>query len=465
MFSIVGFENQSGEKSLENVKLRHLLRYQEIAAVLIRNGLGFIFFEYLGLGSKWTNAGVDLIQLGQRIRQILGELGPVFIKIGQFASTRPDIIPKPILRELEKLQDKAPPIPFAEIKLIVEKELGAPLHGLFAEFEPTPLATASIGQVHYAILHNGESVAVKVQRLNIMTVIQTDLEIMKDIIPLIEQRFPKLKNYSLQGFLREFSGWLEKELNYRIEGDNAEKIAEGFFKGSEVIIPRIYWDFTTKRVLTMAYVEGVKLNDRQKIADLNYDRKKIADNLSKALFLQILRGDYFHGDPHPGNIFILPGEKIAFVDFGIAGNLTGETKCRFANLISALTRSNTNNMVKALLELGAEPQNIDHNLLRQELDRMVKKHLNVPISHVSLPELVDDLSHMAFCYRIKIPADFILLGKSLLTLEGIIHELNPATSMAELAKQFRDLFIKEQFTHFLRMPSFIINRIRTRLKL
>jgi ubiquinone biosynthesis protein len=442
---------------VENVKLRHLLRYQEIVAVLIRNGFGFILFEYMGLGSKWTNADVDLIQLGQRIRQILGELGPVFIKIGQFASTRPDIFPKPILRELEKLQDKAPPIPFAEIKLIVEKELGAPINGLFYKFDPTPLATASIGQVHYAILHNGESVAVKVQRLNIRTVIQTDLEIMKDIVPLIEQRFPKLKDYSLQGFLREFSGWLEKELDYRIEGNNAEKIAEGFKKDPLVFIPRIYWDFTTKRVLTMAYVDGVKLNDLQKIADLNYDRKKIADNISKALFLQILRGGYFHGDPHPGNIFILPGEKIAFVDFGITGNLTGETKRRFANLIRALTRSNTNSMVKALLELGAEPRNIDHNLLRQELDRMVKKHLNVPISHISLPELVNDLSHMTFYYRIEIPSDFILLGKSLLILEGIIHELNPSMCMAELAKQFRYLFIKERLSHFLRVPSFIRN--------
>jgi Predicted unusual protein kinase len=418
----------------------------------------------MGLRSKWTNANVDLIQLGQRIRQTLGELGPVFIKIGQFASTRPDIIPKPIIRELEKLQDEAPLIRFAEIRLMVEEELGAPIKELFHEFDPTPLAAASIGQVHYAVLHTGESVVVKVQRLNITTVIRTDLEIMKDIITLIEQRFPKAKDYSLQSILREFSGWLEKELDYRIEGNNAEKIAKEFKKNPQVIIPRIYWDFTTKRVLTMAYVDGVKLNDQQKIAALNYDRKTIAVNISKALFLQILRDGCFHGDPHPGNIFVLSGGRIAFVDFGIVGNLTQEMKHRFANLFSALTRSNTNSMVKALLELGVESQNIDQDRLRLDLDRMVKKHLNVPISQISLPELFNDLLHMAFCHRIEIPSDFILLGKSLLTLEGIIHELNPSICMAELAKQFRYLFIKERLSLFLRVPSFIINGIRTQLK-
>jgi ubiquinone biosynthesis protein len=392
---------------------------------------------------------MDLIQLGQRIRQTLGELGPVFIKIGQFASTRPDIIPKPILRELEKLQDEAPLIHFTEISQMVKEELGAPITELFREFDPKPLASASIGQVHYAVLHSGESVVVKVQRLNVTTVIRTDLEIMKDIITLLEQRFPKAKDYSLQSILREFSGWLEKELDYRIEGNNAEKIAKGFKKNPQVVIPRIYWDFTTKRVLTMSYVDGVKLNDQQKITTLNYDRKTIAVNISKALFLQILRDGCFHGDPHPGNIFVLSGGRIAFVDFGIVGNLTREMKRRFADLMSALIRSNTNSMVKALLELGVELQNIDQDRLRLDLDRLVKKHFNAPVSQVSLTELVNDLLQMAFCYRIEIPSNFILLGKSLLTLEGIIHELNPSICLAELVKQFRYLFIKERLLRYL----------------
>ncbi|MHB8127251.1 MAG: ABC1 kinase family protein [Desulfitobacteriaceae bacterium] len=433
---------------MENVTLRHLRRYQEIISVLIRNGFGFILFEYMRPGGKWTDTNVDLVQLGQRIRQALGELGPTFMKIGQFASTRPDIIPKPIIRELEKLQDKAPQIQFEDVRRMVEQELGTPIKELFREFEPLPLAAASIGQVHYAVLHTGEPVVVKVQRPHISKVIQTDLEIMKDIVTLIEQRLPKAKDYALHGMLGKFSGWLEKELDYTVEGTNAEKMAKGFKKDPQVIIPPIYWEFTTKRILTMAYVDGVLLNDRQKIAALHYDEKTIAAHISKVLLQQILRDGFFHGDPHPGNIFVLSGGRIAFIDFGIVGNLTPTMKRRFANLISALTRRNTKTMVKAMLQLGVVPQDVDPDRLRQDLDGIRKKHLDVPIGQTSLPELVNDLLNMAFYHRIEIPADFILLGKSLLTLEGIIHELNPSMSVAELAKPFRHQLIKERFSFF-----------------
>lgn len=428
--------------------VRHFRRYQEIVSVLIRNGFGFILFEHLGLGSNGSPADVDLAQLGKRVRQALGELGPTFMKIGQFASTRPDIIPKPVLKELEQLQDRAPLIRFEDVRRTVEQELGDPIKRLFREFDPSPLAAASIGQVHYAVLHTGEAVVVKVQRPNISTVIQTDLEILKDIVTLIEQRLPKAKDYALHGMLGEFSRWLEKELDYTAEGKNAEKMAKGFERDPQVIIPRIFWEFTTRRVLTMAYVDGVKLNDRQKIAALHYDEKTIAAHISKALLQQILRDGFFHGDPHPGNVFVLSGGRIAFVDFGIVGNLTPVMKRRFANLISALTRRNTKSMVKAMLQLGVVPQNVDLDRLRQDLDGLRRKHLDVPIAQTSLPELVNDLLTMAFQHRIEVPSDFILLGKSLLTLEGIVHELDPTLSVADLAKPFRFQFIKESFFSF-----------------
>ena len=428
--------------------MRHFHRYQEIVSVLIRNGLGLMFIEQLSLRGNGTHTNLDLVQLGQRFRQALGELGPTFMKVGQFASTRPDIIPKPILRELEQLQDRAPLIRFEDIQRMIEKELGAPIKKLFRDFDPSPLAAASIGQVHYAVLPTGESVVVKVQRPNISLVIQTDLEIMQDIVTILEQRFPKAKDYALQGILREFSGWLSKELDYSTEGKNAEKIAKGFERDPLVIIPRIFWEFTSKRVLTMAYVEGVKLNDRQKIAALHYDRSMIAARLSKALLQQIIRDGFFHGDPHPGNIFVLSGERIAFVDFGIVGSLTPVMKRRFANLVSALTLRNTKSMVKALLQLGVVPQNVDSAQLRQDLDEIRRKHLDVPIAQTSFSELVNDLLNLTFKHRIEIPSDFILLGKSLLTLEGIVHEFDPTMSMVELAKPFRLQFIKERFITF-----------------
>lgn len=424
--------------------LRHFRRYQEIISVLIRNGFGFIFLEHMGLGGNGASRDEDLVQLGQRIRQALGELGPTFMKIGQFASTRPDIVPTQVLKELEQLQDRAPLIRSELVKRTIEQELGAPIAKLFREFDPSPLAAASIGQVHYAVLHTGESVVVKVQRPNISAMMQTDLEIIKNAITLLEQRFPRVKDYAPHGMLEEFSGWLEKELDYKAEGENAEKMAKGLQGNPQVIVPRIFWEFSTRHVLTMAYIDGVKLNDRQKIIDLHYDKKMIAARISKALFQQILRDGFFHGDPHPGNIFILSGGRIAFVDFGVVGNLSPIMKRRFANLICALTRRNTKTTIKAMLQLGVVPQEVDLDRLHQDIDRLRKKHLDVPIGETSIPDLVNDLLNTASHHRIEVPRDFILLGKSLLTLEGIVHELDPSMSLAELAKPFRYQLIKEQ---------------------
>lgn len=422
--------------------MRHLRRYQEIISVLIRNGFGFILFEQMASGRKGE---VNLVQLGRQIRRAFGELGPTFMKIGQFASTRPDIVPQPVMRELEQLQDRAPLIHFEQVRRTIEQELGSPIERLFREFTPSPLAAASIGQVHYAVLHTGEAVVVKIQRPNIAAVIQTDLEIIKGVISLIEKRLPGAADYALPEVLSQFSRWLEKELDYTIEGNNAEQIAKGFGSDPQVIIPRIFWKFTTSCVLTMEYIDGVRLNDRQKIIDLNFDRKLIAAQISKALLQQILKDGFFHGDPHPGNIFVLSGGRIAFVDFGIVGKLTPAMKRSLANLISSMVRRNSKAMVKAIQQLGNVPQNVDLSRLRQDMDKLCRKYLDLPLGQNSLPDFLNEILNTAFNYRIEIPSDFILVGKSLITLEGLVQELDPATSLAELVKPFRHEFIKEQF--------------------
>ncbi|WP_407312562.1 ABC1 kinase family protein [Desulfosporosinus sp. SB140] len=422
---------------------RHFGRYQEILSVLIRNGFGFILLENMGLGNQGVTE-VGMTRLGQRIRRVLSELGPTFVKIGQFASTRPDIIPRPIIKELEKLQDRVPQVPYEVIRRTVEQELGAPLQALFRDFNPSPIAAASIGQVHYALLKSGEPVAVKVQRPGIARVIQTDLEIIEEIIPLVERRFPNVKNYYLQGILGEFSRWLEHEQDYLREGKNAETIAKGFVKDPQVIFPSIFWSHTTRRVLTMSYVEGIKLNDREKILAL-YDGKKIAELLSHSLLLQIVRDGVFHGDPHPGNIMVLSEGKIGFVDFGIVGNLTSGMKRKLFNLIIALNRRNIKAMTKALLQLGLTPKNVEFQSLSQDLAEMYRKHLDVPIGQVALHKFVDDCMNLALRHELDLPPEFVLLGKSLLTLEGIIHDLDPTMSLAELVKPFRKRLVIEHF--------------------
>lgn len=400
--------------------LRHLRRYQEILTILIRNGFGFILLEQMGFANR-TSMAADLPQLGRRIRNTLCELGPTFIKIGQFASTRSDILPEPIVHELESLQDKVPPLAFSEVQQAIEQELGSPIPELFAEFDPFPLASASIGQVHRAVLPGGETVAVKIQRPHIQKVIHTDLEIIKDIIAVVEQRFPAVVGYALPEILDEFSQWLKRELDYIGEGKNAEKIAGNFKDDPHIVIPRIFWDFSTTRVLTMTYIDGIKLNDRSRLASLPCDKSLIARRLNKAMLQQIIRDGLFHGDPHPGNIFVLPDGKIAFVDFGIVGRLTPALKRRCLDM-----------MISA----------------KGDLEKIWEKHLNVPLKQVALPELGKDLFNMVSRHHIDLPADLILLGKSLLILEGVIRELDPNISVAELAKPLRGQFIKEPFLIF-----------------
>ncbi|AFM40196.1 putative unusual protein kinase [Desulfosporosinus acidiphilus SJ4] len=431
---------------------QHFGRYQEIVSVLIRHGFGFILFESMGLKSQ-GKTDIVMARLGQRIRLVLSELGPTFIKLGQFASTRPDIIPMPIIYELEQLQDRVRQVPFAVMRRTVEQELGASLEDLFQEFDPSPLASASIGQVHFARLKTGESVAVKVQRPN-LEIIRTDLEILKEIIPLIENRFPKLKSYSLRGILGEFSRWLEAEQDYLAEGKNAETIAKGFARDSQVIFPRIFWTHTTRRVLTMSYLEGIKLNEREKILTL-YDGRTIAELLGGALLRQILRDGFFHGDPHPGNIIVLSKEKIGLIDFGIVGVLNQRLKRKLLKVILALKRRDSKAMAESLLRLGISPKKVDFGGLCQDLTEICRSHLDVPFCQVDLRKVINDCMNLAFRYEIQFPPEFVLLGKSLLTLEGIIHKLDPSMSLAELIKPFRSYWflehwsIKEWFKSFL----------------
>ncbi|WP_047810304.1 ABC1 kinase family protein [Desulfosporosinus acididurans] len=422
---------------------QHFGRYQEIVSVLIRHGFGFILFESKGLKSQGKNE-VVMAHLGQRIRRVLNELGPTFIKLGQFASTRPDIIPLPIIHELEQLQDRVPQVPFALISRTIEQELGAPIQEIFQDITPSPLASASIGQVHVGRLKSGAPVAVKVQRPD-TGVIETDLEILREIIPVVEYRFPNLKRYYLRGILAEFSRWLQEEQDYLAEGKNAERMAQGFSKDPHVIFPQIYWAHTTKKVLTMSYLEGIKLNERQKILTL-YDGRTIAELLGRALLLQILRDGFFHGDPHPGNIIVLSGGRIGFIDFGIVGVLNPRLKRQLLKAILALRRRNSQALAGAILRLGVSSKRVDFASLCQDLAEIQRRHLDVPFGQVDLQKVINDCMNLAFQYELEFPPEFILLGKSLLILEGIIHELDPSMSLAELIKPLRRFWLWEQWS-------------------
>lgn len=440
------------EVAMIGKRLRQLERYREIATVLARHGFGFMLKE-IGLSRMITLPAnllrkkneLEKISVGKRLRMALEDLGPTFIKLGQIASTRPDIIPMEIIRELEKLLDSVPSFSYAEAKEIVESELGAPISERFASFSETPLAAASIGQVHRAVLNSGEEVVVKIRRPHVQTQIETDLEILIDLAGLAEAHFAWAKTYQVQEMISEFAKSLRAELDYSKEGRNAEKMRKIFADDPFISVPAVFWEYSTKKILTLEYLEGINLNQYETLAEQGYQPKVIAERLVKSTFKQVLDKGYFHGDPHPGNILVLPDNKLAYLDFGMVGRLTPDMKYYFSSLVIALMRQSTDDLITAIMGMGLVPDEINLDGLYREVDELREKYTEVPLSKVSMGEAMIELFSVAFHHKIRIPSDLALLGKMFLTVEGTVEALDPELSILDIAKPFGQRILKERY--------------------
>lgn len=382
---------------------------------------------------------------GERIRLMLEELGPTFIKLGQFASTRSDILPNDIIIELERLQDNVPPFPTKEARDIIEQELGSPIEELFAEFNETPLAQASIGQVYEASLRSGETVAIKVQRPHIKERVHTDLEILQDITELAEQRLQWASRYQVHGVIEEFSRALKAELNYMNEGLSAERIAKQFKDSPFIHVPEIYWDYSSKQVLTMEFVSGIKLNEEEKLQSAGVNQALLAERIVKSLFHQIFIEGFFHGDPHPGNIMVLPNEEVVYLDFGSVGRISSDMRKHLSSFVIALMRQSTDGLIKSISRMGVVPKEVDMKKLRADIDLLRDKYYDVPLSQVNLGESVEDLFTITFKHHIRLPADLALLGKTMFTIEGIVERLDPDLSIVKMAEPFGKQLLKQRY--------------------
>jgi len=433
-------------------KVKHARRYQEIISAIIRNGFGYLINDFglaevLSISPKKVDASTNSNRrpVGERIRRLLQDLGPTFIKLGQMASLRRDLIPVTIIAELEKLQDQVPPFSFNQVQQLIEEEFGTKLKELFAEFDQEPLATASIGQVHKAKLHTQEWVAVKVQKPNIRANIETDLEILEDIAVLLETHFDWAKQYQLREIINEFAQALLAELDYYNEGRNAERISKQFTNDDTVHIPKIYWDYSTKKILTMEFIVGKKINQFLDEEIVGYDKKLISERLIYSLFRQIFIEGFFHGDPHPGNLVILSGNIIAYMDFGMVGRLTEDAKHHCASLVIGLMRGDTDNIIKSVDHLATIPDDIDMKMLHADIDQLREKYYDVPFSQLSLKDAINDLFQIAFKYHIHFPPDLTILAKSLMTIEGVIEALAPDFSIIECAKPIGEQLLKDRY--------------------
>lgn len=430
------------------VHMKHAGRYKEIAVALARHGFGYIVAE-IGLSmprrrlSRETNGSKTI---GERIRLVLEDLGPAFVKLGQLASTRSDLLPDDIVRELVKLQDQVLPFSAEIARGILEQELGVPLHSILARFEDTPLAAASIGQVHLGRLHSGEDVAIKIQRPGVNRIIRRDLEILHNITALAAKRWEWARRYQLPQMVEELGKSLIHELDYTHEARNNERIAAQFAGSRDVHIPKIYWEHTASRILVMEFVEGVTLSRREQLVQQGFNLKDVAQKFVDAMLQQMFIEGFFHADPHPGNLLMLKNGKLVFLDFGMVGQLNEAMRSPLSSLIIALMQRNTDSMMRAIHRLGLIEPDVDEQKLRHDLNRLREEYGEVPFSQISLGQALNDLFSTAQKHRIGLPADIAMLGKALLTMEGVVGNLDPGMSIVKLAEPFGRRLMKERFS-------------------
>ncbi|MBN2980014.1 MULTISPECIES: ABC1 kinase family protein [Cohnella] len=436
-------------------RIRHLKRYREIVSAFVRYGFGFIVKDLglaQGLSYKaiWDEERRDLQKhsIGLRIRLFLEEMGPTFVKLGQLASTRADLLPAEVIAELARLQDDVPAFPFSEARTILEKELGSSVEELFLEIQETPIAAASIGQVHYAVLKDGTDVAVKVQRPSVRSRIETDLEILGELSRLAEKRLDWARRYRVSEMMEELGSALRNELNYGREASNAEKFAVFSAELPYVRIPRVFRELSSGKVLTMEFIDGIRLNEREKLEREGISRAQVAERFTTAMLQQILIEGFFHADPHPGNVLVLPGGELAFLDFGMVGRLSSEAKTHFATFVIALRNQSTDGIIAAIERLGLIPDDADRASLRSDVDELREDYYQVPLSQISIADAVKKLMSLAYRHRIRIPADLTLLGKSLMTMEGVVSGLDSDFSIMDAAEPFGRRLVTDRLNPF-----------------
>lgn len=425
---------------------------RQIAQILIRNGLGFAV-ESAGIRSWlpfWRvrrserQARDDEASTPVRVRRTLEELGPAYIKLGQILSTRPDILPPEYLLELNKLLDSSPPAPTSEIVAVIEQELGQSIGRLYASFDPVPIAAASIGQVHRASLQDGTRVVVKVQRPGVEQTIDADLHLLMTQVRFLESRSETVRAYGVADLAEEFAYALREELDYTVEGRHADRMFS--LIGDEgVRIPRIYWERSSRRVLTQTDLCGIGINNLPALKAAGYDLAEIAERLAQVYLRQVFVHGVYHADPHPANLLVCD-DAIGLVDFGIVGYLAPHMKEDLADLLFALVHQDADEMVYAITRMGALSASSNRDELRRGVQRLLASYYGVALERIPMAQFLMDLMELCFKQHVRMPADLALLARTVIILEGVARGLDPGLNIAAHLEPFVTQMVRERLS-------------------
>ena len=439
---------------------RHINRYRQILTIFFKYGFGNIIEllkidEYLEIGlqmiSNKKREPVEKLTPQERVRMIFEELGPTFTKFGQILSTRPDLIPLSYIAELEKLQDNIPSVPFSQIHSIIETELGSTdLH--FLSMEEIPFASASIGQVHLATLISHEKVAVKIQRPGIEKQIRVDIEILQHLATLMERHIEDLSFFRPVKIVDEFAATLQRELDYTLEASNMKRVAQQFKDDETIHIPRVFFEHTTASILTMEYIQGIKISDVDELDRQAYDRSLLTRRGADFILTQVLTYGFFHGDLHPGNIFVLPENVLCPVDFGIMGFVDQYTREVFIDLIASTVMQKTATASRLLLELTDYDETPDMRVLERDVANFVGYYFTRQLKDIDLGRMLQELVVLTLNHRLRLFPETFLMMKSFAAVEGVAHILDPGFDMVSHAAPYikrarMDRFSAARLTH------------------
>ncbi|WP_369056192.1 ABC1 kinase family protein [Kineococcus terrestris] len=428
--------------------MRRQERYLQIARTLSRHGLDHLV-DVLDL-QRWLPAGltgglaavapVSVLRERhvpprtgpERLRAVMEDLGATFVKLGQIVSTRPDLLPPDYQRELTRLQSEVSPVPWEAVRATVESELGAPLEELFEHVDPKPLASASIGQAHAATLPDGTAVVVKVRRPGVVEQVQGDLEVLRDLAARASRRWSIAADYDVVGLAQDFADTLRAELDYLQEGRNADRFAHDFAGDPEVHVPKVHWDRTTSRVITLERLRGVRVSDGDALDAAGIDRPALAARATRIVADMVFVHGFFHADPHPGNLLIGPGGEIGLLDHGMVGEVDERTRLRLAALVAAFVRHDADRVASAVTDIALSRGRVDRRRLADDAARLLARYQGLPLSEISIGAYVRDVLAILRAHRMTLPRNLALVVRMVVMLEGMGAELDPRFHLGEV---------------------------------
>lgn len=443
--------------------MRDFARIRAIAGTLMRYGWGDVAKKlgkksWIGRAGNWMNSDVskDILQLPSEVRARLAiqELGPTFVKLGQVLATRPDIFPPNWIDEFSKLQDQVPAVPFEELLPELEAALGKSPFEVFKDLEPEPIAGASIAQVHLAKLQDGTPVVLKIRRPNVRQSIDADLRLLSHLGRLIESEFEEVRRFRPGEIIGQFSKSLERELDLAMEGRNTERFGRNFEEDEFIEFAKIYWDYTSEGLLVMSYIDGIPGNDLQAAAASGLDLKLLGERGANAVLKMVLIDGFFHADPHPGNVFYLPDNRLAIIDCGMVGRISLDRRDEIADLLAALVSRDVDTL-RDILVIWADGATMDEAKLSADIDEFIMNYDNAPLKHVRFSAVLNDLTTIMRENQLAVPPDLTMLFKALITLEGLGRQLDPDFQIVHHLTPFVKKIIIDRY-----MPGNLLKRGR-----